>query len=314
MKHIRILSCIAIIVLLTSQLSAQNNPVVSNVAFGIVGTTVTVTYDVADAQQSSVTVYMKVSSDGGATWMYDYGTATGAIGTNVTTGIGKTITWTYSGPQNNNFQIMISANDEVAGGDPCPGLATVDYSGKTYNTILIGDQCWLKENLDVGVMINSSGDQTNNATIEKFCYNNLADNCLTYGGLYQWEETMQYVTTPGTQGICPPGWHIPTYQEFQILYAAVGGGANGNLLKSVGQGTGSGAGTNKSGFSALFSGYFQPLDRSFYNLIDQVGFWSSTYDGSNAYLLHLSGTVSTLYLIGETTDWTQGRSVRCLKN
>ena len=39
--------------------------------------------------------------------------------------------------------------------NPCPNVATVDYAGKTYNTVAIGDQCWLKENLDVGVMIDS---------------------------------------------------------------------------------------------------------------------------------------------------------------
>ena len=53
---------------------------------------------------------------------------------------------------------------------PCPGTPTVTYYGKTYNTVQIGNQCWLKENLDVGTMINtnsSSNKQTNNGIIEK---------------------------------------------------------------------------------------------------------------------------------------------------
>src|ERR1035437_7497296 len=131
--------------------------------------------------------------------------------------------------------------------NPCPNVATVVYEGKTYNTVAIGDQCWLKENLDVGTQVNGSLEQTNNGTIEKYCYNNDPANCTTYGGLYQWNEAMQYVTTPGTKGICPTGWHIPTYAELQTLATTVSN--DGNALKAVGQGTGSGAGTNTSGFS-----------------------------------------------------------------
>ena len=69
MKLKNILYYIAIIVFFTSQLWAQNtNPVVTNVTFSITGTTVTVHYDVTDAEQSTVTISMEVSSDGGTTW------------------------------------------------------------------------------------------------------------------------------------------------------------------------------------------------------------------------------------------------------
>src|ERR1035437_10384230 len=85
--------------------------------------------------------------------------------------------------------------------NPCPGVPTVDYGGKTYHTVQIGSQCWLKENLD----INGIDSTRNNDTIEKFCYNNDPANCATYGGLYQWNEAMQSVTTDKTKGICPTG-------------------------------------------------------------------------------------------------------------
>jgi hypothetical protein len=52
------------------------------------------------------------------------------------------------------------------------GVSKVSYEGKTYNTVLIGDQCWLKENLDVGEMIQGASNQTNNSIIEKYCYGN----------------------------------------------------------------------------------------------------------------------------------------------
>src|ERR1035437_1793744 len=254
MKLKNILYYLAVIVLFTSQLWAQNtNPVVTYVAFSISGTTVTVNYDVTDAEQSSVTISMEVSSDGGTTWNYNYGSATGDIGASVPVGTNKTITWTYSGVPNSNFQIKIIADDLF--GDQ------IYYAGKIYNTVTIGSQIWLKENLDIGTMINgtnggtnSDGQQINNGTIEKYCYGNITANCTNYGGLYQWNEAMQYVTTEGTKGICPTGWHIPTEAEFATLATTVSN--DENALKAVGQGTAPGAGTNTSGFSALLVGYY----------------------------------------------------------
>ena len=49
-------------------------------------------------------------------------------------------------------------------------------------------------------MIDASGDQTNINIIEKYCYDNNASNCDTYGGMYVWDEMMQYLTTESTQG------------------------------------------------------------------------------------------------------------------
>ncbi|MFH0735699.1 MAG: FISUMP domain-containing protein, partial [bacterium] len=130
---------------------------------------------------------------------------------------------------------------------------TIIYSGQSYNTILIGSQCWLKENLNVGTKINGSEEQLNNSTLEKYCYDNNETNCNTYGGLYQWAEAVQYqngatnFTSPSpaftgnVQGICPTGWHIPTKAEFEILNITVGD--DGDILKDA------------SGFSALFAGY-----------------------------------------------------------
>jgi uncharacterized protein (TIGR02145 family) len=192
----------------------------------------------------------------------------------------------------------------------CPGTPTVEYAGKTYNTVLIGTQCWLKENLDVGTRINGSQNQTNNSTIEKYCYNNDTNNCNTYGGLYQWNEAMQYSTTPGTRGICPPGWHIPTYAEYQTLSTTVGG--DGNALKAIGQGTGGGAGTGTSGFSALLSGD-RADNGNFYNLGYYTTFWSSTeYSSTNAGSLSLVYSNSTVGFFNNAKRY--GFSVRCVKD
>jgi uncharacterized protein (TIGR02145 family) len=86
----------------------------------------------------------------------------------------------------------------------------------------------------------------------------LEANCAVYGGLYQWKEMMQYVNTPGVQGICPTGWHVPDVYEFTALASCPGGeSVAGGKMKSTGTieaGTGlwlspnTGA-TNESGFT-----------------------------------------------------------------
>lgn len=161
----------------------------------------------------------------------------------------------------------------IIGSSVPSNCGTVVYGGKIYSTVIIGSQCWLKENLDIGTMIPGMQDQINNGVIEKYCYNNDPNNCNIYGGLYQWNEAMQYSTTPGTQGICPPGWHIPTLTEFQALATTVGN--DGNALKAIGQGSGGGAGTNTSGFSALLAGWRDGIGE-FHNLTVDVFHWSSS--------------------------------------
>lgn len=192
------------------------------------------------------------------------------------------------------------------GGSSCVGTPTVSYLGKTYNTVQIGTQCWLKDNLDVGTRIDGSQNQTNNSTIEKYCYNNDPNNCSNYGGLYQWNEAMQYTTTPGTKGICPTGWHIPTYSEFQTLSTAVGD--DGNALKAIGQGTG----TNTSGFSALLSGN-RNNNGNFNNLGNNTNFWSSTENNTNnAYNMNLNNNDSNINY--NNNNKKNGFSVRCVKD
>lgn len=308
---------LTIILLMSTQIYAQNtNPTVSNVAFSISGTTVTVTYDVTDAEQGTVTIGMQVSSDNGSTWNFNFGTATGEIGPNITIDNNKTITWNYSGGYNPNFMIRIIANDETADGDSCGNLyyeggPHVDSIGAYYNTIQIGTQCWMKENLNVGVMIDGSVNQTNNSIVEKYYHNNdsLTSTTLGWGALYQWDEAMQYVTTPGTKGICPTGWHIPTQEEFETLSTAVGG--DGNTLKAIGQ---DGASTNTSGFSALFGG-FRSNDGSWREGSNSFYSWISKEYVDNVNLAdyrRLDTGSSTFELVHNFK--TFGLSVRCIKD
>ena len=201
----------------------------------------------------------------------------------------------------------------ISMGYPCPGTTTVEYAGKVYNTIKIGLQCWLKENIDVGVMISGNLEQNDNHIIEKYCYNNDTINCDTYGGLYHWNEAMQYTTIEGARGICPPGWHIPTFAEFQTLAAMVGD--DGNALKAIGQGEGNGEGTNTSGFSALLSG-IRYYGGQFFSLNSVTDFWSSQRSecsgfgwGYCYYPLQLNSSTNYINLSYQPEE---GRSLRCL--
>jgi len=108
-------------------------------------------------------------------------------------------------------------------------------------------------------MINGSENMSDDGVIEKYCYDNDPANCEAYGGLYQWNEMMEYSTTPGVQGICPDDWHLPTDAEWNILTDFLGGlDVAGGKMKETGTvhwaSPNTGA-TNESWFAALPGGY-----------------------------------------------------------
>ena len=201
-------------------------------------------------------------------------------------------------------------------GVPCPGTPSVTYGGKTYNTVLIGTQCWLGANLDIGTRINGNSDQADNQVVEKYCYNDLAANCTVYGGLYQWNEMMQYSASPGARGICPEGWHIPTDLAWTTLADFLGGqNGAGSLLKETGTAhwavPNTGA-TNSTGFTALPAGE-RADPTSFVSIAATTTYWASSTDtqlwGLYRSLNNYSGNL-TRY----SSPKISGFSVRCLKN
>jgi uncharacterized protein (TIGR02145 family) len=206
--------------------------------------------------------------------------------------------------------VFTSCKKDSNPASPSEDATTVTYSGKVYHTVKIGSQIWLKENLDVGVMIQGTANPSNNGTIEKYCFDNDTANCNKYGGLYQWNEAMAYDTANSAKGICPDGWHIPTKAEFDTLATAVQ--YNGNSLKAVGQGTGGGTGTNSSRFSLLLTGY-RDYYGSFGNLGYSAYFWSSTeYNSTEARNMSLWYDVSGINISGYYLEF--GSSIRCMKD
>ena len=205
------------------------------------------------------------------------------------------------------------------------GYSFVDTrDNKVYNTVQIGPQCWMKENLNTGTIVDISQGQSNNSIIEKNCYNNNEANCDVYGGLYQWTEMMQYVTTPGVQGICPDGWHIPADGEWTALTSFLGGeNIAGGMMKTTGTLEGAdglwhspnSAATNSSGFSALPGGYcYLGSGESYY--LGYVGLlWSST-ENSNPVVAWNRKLLSSGANIERNADYfkSAAMSVRCLKD
>jgi uncharacterized protein (TIGR02145 family) len=196
----------------------------------------------------------------------------------------------------------------------------VSYEGQDYATVLIGNQCWFRQNLNVGVMIDGSTSQTDNGLTEKYCYNNEPSKCEVYGGLYQWNELMQYTTTEGIKGLCPEGWHIPTQDEWYTLVDFLGGvNTAGAKLKDGGvtywKSPNTGA-TNSSGFTGLPGGMLVGTGMTFAVLSEEADFWTSSLDDyygtTHPWSWHLYyNQVYTNPTIGFRTN---GYSVRCLKD
>ncbi|MDR2581623.1 MAG: fibrobacter succinogenes major paralogous domain-containing protein [Fibromonadaceae bacterium] len=159
--------------------------------------------------------------------------------------------------------------------------------GKTYKTIRIGSQTWMAENLN----FEASGSA---------CCDNISSNCDTYGRLYNWATALT---------VCPPGWHLPSDAEWDVLTNHVGSNAGTKLKASSGWNVGNG--TDDFGFSALPGGY-GISSGFFYNVGYYGDWWSATeVDASYAWFRYMYGNRSGVdrYF----NDKENLFSVRCVK-
>ena len=220
-------------------------------------------------------------------------------------------------------------------GDPCPGTPFVtDIEGNVYNTVQIGNQCWMKENLKTTTYQNGTAipyvtdaSAWSNLTTGAYVwYDN--DNSWKdkYGALYNW------FTTVDPNGLCPTGWHVPTNDEWTDLTDYLGGtdSPHGNELKScrqVNSPLGGGCNTNEHprwheyndewgtddyGFSGFPGGHRYSTGN--YEGIGYIGYWWSSTEVSSAngwgrFLNYFLGSV------GENDSPMQaGFAVRCLRD
>lgn len=206
------------------------------------------------------------------------------------------------------YLVKVSSDGYIIFGIPgCPpgicDTTAIEYGGKIYHTVPIGNQCWLKENLDVGTMIQGVDTASDNGVIEKYCYNDDPQFCADYGGLYLWDEAMAYSISPGSAGICPPGWHLPTLDEYLTLESTVGEDQPDRYRAEK---------TNTSGFTAFLAG-IRAQTGAFLDFGDFGNFWSSSeadIDSTFGYSFGIRWNQT-----GYGWDTKQyGSSIRCLQD
>ncbi|MBN2213263.1 MAG: T9SS type A sorting domain-containing protein [Bacteroidales bacterium] len=184
-------------------------------------------------------------------------------------------------------------------------------NNRTYKTVTIGNQVWMAENLDIGVRIDGSVESSDNGTIEKYYYNDDPAIGTIYGGLYQWNELMNYSTIESSQGICPAGWHVPSNDEWKKLEIALGMNLDEADLLGL-RGTNQGLQLmegGSSGFEALMAGKRQP-DGTYFSLEYYATFWnSSAYNRTLS--VHFDQIWASIALWDTVTN---GFSVRCVKD
>jgi uncharacterized protein (TIGR02145 family) len=169
----------------------------------------------------------------------------------------------------------------LSGGNP-PGGTVTDYDGNTYETVTIGEQTWLKQNL-------RSLHYADGSLIDSvWVYDNNESNAETWGRLYNWEAVMHGASPSngnpsGVQGVCPDGWHLPSKAEFQQLMEFVGIGGSAWKLKETNAAywNNPGQNTNESGFSARGAGLRDYIFYNYTSLKETTNFWSTTEQDDN---------------------------------
>lgn len=202
------------------------------------------------------------------------------------------------------------------------GSLTDSRDGQVYQTVEIGEQTWMAQNLNY---------KTTRSFYHSVCYENNESNCVKYGRLYTWATAMDSAGEYGsngkgcgygkecspkypTRGICPEGWHLPTIKEWQYLRDAVGSTSAGKKLKST-SGWLIDNGLDLFGFSAL------PVGADYISEYGEkqkfANFWSATpysdaVDPIAAKYVYLKYNQNEMSISQEGKK--VGMSIRCLKD
>ena len=209
---------------------------------------------------------------------------------------------------------MLDANNDGFC-DDWVGLTVTDIDGNTYNTVQIGYQLWMKENLKVTKYKNGDAISTG-LTDSEWQHNEIAayaapenntSNSTIYGNLYNgW-------AVQNSNGLCMDGWHVPTDSEFTVLTDYLGGSSvAGNRMKEEGtshwNSPNEGA-TNESGFTALPSGLRRGHNGSYLELGSDAYFYTSSISNWYRNISYWDGDVNR-----HDGHHYNGMSVRCLKD
>lgn len=172
------------------------------------------------------------------------------------------------------------------------GMFVDRRDGKKYNTIKVGSQTWMAQNL-------------NFETASSYCYEEEKSNCAKYGKLYSWDDAKK---------ACPLGWHLPSKAEWEKLLKVVAGTSMspGRPLKSKSGWNKNGNGTDAFAFTAEPAGYRN--DDGIYGLEGWVAnYWTSTAkDAHNALFIFMYYSSDNAIFKDNNKDF--GLSVRCVKD
>jgi uncharacterized protein (TIGR02145 family) len=224
------------------------------------------------------------------------------------------------------------------------GLIVKDIDGNIYNTVKIGNQVWMAENLRVTkypdgtpipmVTENSAWNALTITDRAYTFYNNNIANAKVWGGYYTWSTVTNGSssnTNPSNiQGICPNGWHVPSDAEYQELELYIGMSPSDTSKTGISRGTNEGGklkeaglnhfwspnagATNETGFTGLPAGN-RTFNSGFDNLNKYASFWTSrrgTGDNAGSRVLYYQYSTFGRYL--NDNDNRTGISCRCLKN
>ncbi|MBP5496367.1 MAG: fibrobacter succinogenes major paralogous domain-containing protein [Bacteroidales bacterium] len=217
-----------------------------------------------------------------------------------------------------------------------------DYDDNEYQTVMIGSQCWMRENLRVthyadGTAV-AAGEQTSSTTAYYYNPGTSASETETFGLLYNLRaarrashDTYTDNNPSGMQGICPAGWHLPSNAEFEQMVNFLAHDAQNlcqNTTANVGKSLASTqnwqtsdagcavgnilADNNFSLFSAQPAGYY---DGAFQSLYAECRFWTASRNGSsNSQCVYRGLTNDNATLLYNYLTQEKGCSVRCVKN
>jgi uncharacterized protein (TIGR02145 family) len=274
---------------------------------------------------SAITGYTVTSSPGGIT-------ATGTTSPINVTGLTNGTAYTFSVVATNAIGNSSPSTASSAVTPLAPflcGTTVADIDGNTYNTVLIGTQCWTKENLKVTKYNDGTPipDETAITAVgwsalttgARSDYTGAASYIATYGYLYNWYAAKGVSTSGSTtyKNICPDGWHVPTDGEWTALVTQLGGNPGaGGKAKSTGTTLWNSPNTgadDSSGFSGLPGGA-RGNGGSVFDIGNSAFFWTTTEFGSSDAWRYNLGSGNNQFNRSSGFSKFCGASVRCLKN
>jgi uncharacterized protein (TIGR02145 family) len=291
--------------------------------------TVTVTDVVQDGQKLIVSyditggtgnyeVSLFCSTDDGTTWAGPLKSVSGDVGKNISASGSKKLTWTVlsdrAGLDGDKIRFKVKAVKAEKRVKDIDANFVSDIDGNTYETVKIGSQIWMSENLKTSKYRDGSPIPTNlddvkwaNTSSGAYAiYNNDPANNSTYGKLYNW-----YAVTD-RRDLCPTGYHVPSDEEWSILENFLGGTnvAGGKMKTATGWKSPYVKATNESGWSGLPGGY--RTNNGVYSSVTYYGYWWSTAESSSSSSWYRYLGMDNGNSIRYSYNNQAGFSVRCL--